>query len=241
MTSRHIVLTLTLVLGLPAGLVAQEPSSREPAEPGGGGTYLKVGLAHWQGNIFSDRSLTQWDGDPFGAGYELTSVRVGIETKFGGPHLLLSGWSIGYRKDSLGQMESGHMLHAKVFRSLDFKAFELRAGGGLEWGVPSLNFDTSEFDYRTDGALRYNHTYPVKNVDVPGVGTTRDGAFYPFVEASVAERIGGLLLEGGMRVNIVPFQFDTYQVDVNDHITYGLSSRRVLMPMLFIDVGFRVY
>ena len=44
-----------------------------------------------------------------------------------------------------------------------------------------------------------------------------------------------------MRVNIVGFQFDTYDVDLNDRITYAFSSKRVLMPMLFVDVGLKLF
>jgi hypothetical protein len=241
MTPGHIVLTATLLLGLPAGLNAQDVSSRAPDEPGKGGTYLKLGLAYWQGDIFGSNSLTRWNGRPFGSDYKLTSAKVEIETHFDRHYLLFSGWSIGYRKDALGEPDSGHMVHAGAFRTLNVKAFALRAGGGIEWGVPSLNFDTTEFDYRADGALRYNHTYPVKNTDVPGIGTTKDAALYPFIEGSVVQRIGPLLLEGGMRVNLVRFHFDTYGVDLNDRITHTFSSRRVLMPVLFVDVGLRMF
>jgi hypothetical protein len=241
MTPRRIALIATLLFGLPAGVGAQDASSQGPVGPSEGGTYVKIGLAHWQGDIFSGQSLTRWNGSPFGSDYKLTSLEIEIETYFSRTRLLLSGWSIGYRKDALGRRDSGHVVHASAFRSFDLRAFELRAGGGLEWGVPSLNFDTTTFDYRADGALRYSHTYPVKNADVPGLGTTKDGALYPFVEASVVERIGPLLFEGGMRVNLVRFQFDTYQVDLNDHVAYRFSNRRVLMPMLFVDVGFRVF
>ena len=44
------------------------------------GTYLKPGLAYWQGDIFSESSLTHWDVDLFGAEYDLTSMGVEIET-----------------------------------------------------------------------------------------------------------------------------------------------------------------
>lgn len=244
MTFRCLVLTLTLLPVLPATVIAQgaSPDVSPDGDAGeGGGTYLKMGLAHWQGDIFSARSLTQWTGNLFGSDYNLTSAEVEIEIYFDRPLLLLSGWSIGYRKDELRQVDSGHMLYASAFRSLNVGAFELRAGGGMEWGVPSLNFDTTEFDYRADGTLGYNHTYPVKNVNVPRIGTTKDGVLYPFVELSVVQRPGRLLVEGGMRVNIVPFQFDTYEVDLNDRITYAFDSKRVLMPMLFVEVGVRVF
>jgi hypothetical protein len=34
---------------------------------------VKLGLAHWQGDIFSESALTQWNVDLFGADYSLTS------------------------------------------------------------------------------------------------------------------------------------------------------------------------
>ena len=244
MTPKSVVLVALLSLALPAGAAAQVDSPYHPEEftGGDGGTYIKVGLSHWQGDIFSGRSLTQWNGDPFGADYRLTSIGVEVETYFDRPRLLLfSGWAVGYRKDAIGQMDSGHMVHGSAFRTFDLKIFQVRGGGGMEWGVPSLNFDTTEFDYRADGALRYNHTYPVKNVDVPGVGTRKDGVLYPFLEGSLVQRFGPLLVEGGMRLSFVRFQFDTYEVGADDRLVHGFSSRRVLMPMLFLDVGLRAF
>lgn len=240
MTLRGLAFVSTLVLALPASVAAQQPRREDSSAQSQGGTYLKLGLAHWQGNIFSSRSLTQWDGNLFGSEYNLTSAAVEIETYFGNPGLL-SGWSIGYRKDALRYIDSGHMIHAGVFRAVNLAVFELRTGGGVEWGVPSLNFDRTEFDFREDGAVRYTHTYPIKNADIPLVGTTKDGAVYPFIEFSVVQRPGGLLLEGGMRLNIVGFQFDDYEVDVTDTITHGFSEKRVLMPYLFVNVGLKVF
>lgn len=251
MTVRSLVLTSLLFCGYPALLLAQEPlppyvvnqPPRPVDRPQGGtdGAYLKVGLGHWQGNIFSDQSLTQWDGNLFGSDYNLTSAKVQVEYYFDRTRLLLSGWSVGYRKDALRHMDSGHLFHAGVFRTVGFRAAALKVGGGVEWGVPSLNFDTTQFDYRDDGAIRYNHIYPSKNTDIPLIGTTKDGATYPFAEISVVQRPGRFLLEGGMRVNIVGFRFDDYEVAPNDQITYGFSSRKVLMPYLFVNVGLRLF
>lgn len=252
MTSRRLLSTLSLLLVCStvatAALGQELPRPAEPAPPapiddggGHGGTYLKVGLAHWQGDIFNPRSLTQWNGSPFGADYKLTSLDVEIETYFDRPLLFVTGWSVGYRKDAIPEADSGHMLYGGLFTSVNIRAFEVRAGAGLEWGIPSLNFDTTDFDYRSDGALRYTHIYPAKNVDVPGVGTTKDGAHYPFLELSVLQRPGRLLLEAGMRVNIVRFQFDSYEVGPADQITYGFSDKRVLMPLLFVDVGLKLF
>jgi hypothetical protein len=208
---------------------------------GPGGTYIKVGLGHWQGDIFSSRSLTQWDGNLFGSEYNLTSAEIEVERHFDHTRLFLSGFAVGYRKDALRFADSGHMFHAAVFRSINLGVFAVRAGGGVEWGVPSLNFDTTEFDYRADGALRYSHIHPAKNVDIPVVGTSKDGAAYPFGEVSIVQRPGRFLIEGGMRLNIVPFQFDNYEVDMADRITHGFSERNVLMPYLFVNIGFKIF
>ena len=243
MLATCLAVPIALLVGLPVHLAAQDFSTPVPVDTASGdhGTYLKTGIAYWQGNIFQGNSLTRWNGRPFGADYNLTSAEVEIETYFSRSHLLLSGWSIGYRKDALERIDSGHMLSVSGFRTVNVKVFEVRAGGGMEWGIPSLNFDSTTFDRRADGAIRYNHTYPVKNVNVPGIGTKKDGAFYPFLELSLVQRPGRLLLEGGMRVNIVRFQFDTYEVEIDDQITHGFSSRRTLMPMLFVDIGFKLF
>lgn len=95
--------------------------------------------------------------------------------------------------------------------------------------------------FRDDGAVRYIHTYPLKNANTPFVGTTKDGAFYPFIELSVVQRPGRFLLEGGMRMNIVAFRFDDYEVDTTDAITHRFAERRVLTPYLFVNLGLELF
>ena len=241
MTLRRLAFVSTLVLVLQASLAAQQPRQADSPGQGGGGTYLKLGLAHWQRNIFGSRSLTRWRGNLFGSDFDLTSAALEIETYFDRPHLQLSGWSLGYRKDALRYSDSGHMVHAGLFRSFNLAVFELRTSGGVEWGVPSLNFDTTVFDDRDDGIVRYNHVFPVKNADIPFIGTKRDGAVYPFIELSVVQRPGRFLLEGGMRINIVGFRFDDFEVDAADEITYAFTEKRVLMPYLFVNLGLKLF
>lgn len=234
------LLVLTWCLVMPVHLLAQQPADGAPARAGNRGTYVKLGLAHWQGNIFSEGSLTQWTVDLFGADYNLTSVNLEIESYFGGT-FLLSGFSLGYRKDAVRYIDSGHMLSAALFRGVDFKLAAIKAGGGLEWGLPSLNFDQTEFDFASDGTTRYRHTHPGRNAYVPFVGTKSDGALYPFFEMSVVQRPGNLLLEAGMRVNFIKFHFDDYEVSPADVVTHAFSESRVLVPYLFVNLGFRLF
>jgi hypothetical protein len=241
MMLRRLAVVSSLVVALSTSVAAQEPRGEDSPRESQGGTYLKLGLGHWQGNIFSSQSLTRWDLSLFSSRSNLTSAMLEVETYFARPHLLLSGFSIGYRKDALRRRESGHLVHAGVFRAMHVASFELRASGGAEWGVPSLNFDSTEFDYRDDGAVRYSHTYPIKNANVPLFGTAKDGALYPYLEFSVVQRPWVFLLEGGIRMNIVGFQFDDYEVDATDAITYGFESERIVMPYLFVNLGLRLF
>jgi hypothetical protein len=225
-------------LSVPVAALAQQPA----LEPGGrkGGTYFKLGLAHWQGDIFSESTLTHWNVDLFGAKYDLTSVKAEIDTYF--PRtLLISGLSIGYRKDAVRRTDSGHMFSAMLFRDIDLKVVALKAGGGVEWGLPSMNFDRTEFDYATDGTVRYRHTYPDRNAYVPFVGTKSDGAVYPFLSFSVVQRPGGLLFEAGMRVNLIDFRFDDYEIAPADQVRHGFTQRRVRLPYLFANLGVRLF
>ena len=173
-------IVLVASLSLPTIGEAQERPAASPRKPG---TYLQAGIAHGQGNLFSGSSLTQWDVELFGTDYDLVSAKLEFESYFSDTFLQLSGFSLGYRKDGVNRAEWGHMLSASFFRDFDAKVFAVKVGAGVEWGLPSINFDQTEFAFADDGLVRYRHTYMHRNADIPFVGTTVDGAVYPFVEA----------------------------------------------------------
>jgi hypothetical protein len=234
------LLVLASTLAFPGNVLAQQPHGKERSGDRKSGTYLKLGLAHWQGNIFREGALTQWTVDLFGANYDLTSVNLEIERYFGGT-LLFSGFSIGYRKDAVQRFDSGHMFSAALFRDADFKLAALKVGGGMEWGLPSLNFDQTEFDFAADGTVRYRHTHPGRNSYVPFVGTKSDAALYPFLELSAVQRPGNMLLEAGMRINVIRFHFDDYEVSPADDVRRAFNESRVLVPYLFVNLGIRLF
>ena len=240
-TTVRRALALVACLAWPATLAAQAPAPVGSDGTRKSGTYLKAGLAHWQGDIFKTGSLTQWDVDLFGSEYNLTSVNLEVERYFSRTRLQLSGLSIGYRKDTVRRSDSGHMLSVTLFRDFDLKVFALKVGGGIEWGMPSLNFDQTEFSFADDGTVRYRHTYPNRNADVPFVGTTTDGTRYPFVEVSVVQRPWVFLIETGMRIGITRFNFDDYEVSPAGQVTYASTHERILVPYLFANIGFRLF
>jgi hypothetical protein len=228
-------LALIFCLLLPARLVAQ-PVQADPDGAPKSGTYLKAGFAHWQGDLDSRGSLSDWSVDLFGVDYNLTSVNVAIDHYFGSA----GGFSVGYRKDALGYLDAGHMFSASLFGSADLKVVALKIGGGLEWGMPSLNFDVTELETTRDGTVRYRHTYPERNADVPFVGTKTDGALYPFIELSAGQRSSVFLLEAGVRINIIGFHFDDYEVSARDEVRYAFARKRMLIPYLFANFGIRL-
>ena len=227
-------------LAFPALCLAQgSPAGRQDGTRKSG-TYLQAGIAHGQGDLSSPSSLTQWDVSLFGTDYDLVSVKVEVETYFSDT-FLVSGFSIGYRKDAVRRAEWGHMFSGSLFRDFDVKLFAVKVGGGIEWGLPSLNFDQTEFAFADDGIVRYRHTYMHRNADVPFLGTSSDGAVYPFIEASIVQRPGFLLFEVGMRVGIARFNFDDFEISPHDQLSQASRHERVLVPYLFADVGVRLF
>lgn len=235
-------LALLCLFLVSATLRAQEEptESAPPSEGRKPGTYVKVGLAHWQGDIFSESSLTRWSGDLFGADYALTSAGVEIDTYLPWGWFPVSGFAIAYRKDTLSSREAGHMLSGTLFHDFDLKLLAVKVGGGVEWGIPALNFDQTEYEHLADGTVRYRHTYPGWNAEIP-VGARPNGITYPFVALSLLQRPGPLLLEVGMRVNFVRFHFDDYEVRPGGETIRAFAERQVRVPYLFANVGLRLF
>jgi hypothetical protein len=244
MSRRRVPLAATLTLAccvsMPENLLAQTQPAEPSADGRTSGTYLKLGLAYWQGDIFSESSLTRWSGDPFGADYALTSLGVEVDTYLPWASFPISGFAVAYRRDAIPSFESGHMLSGTLFHDFDLKALAVKAGGGAEWGIPSLNFDQEEFEVAADGTVRYHHTYLHRNSTVP-VGSRSNGALYPFVALSVLHRPGPLLLEVGMRVSFIRFHFDDYEVRPGDQVTRTFDEKQIEVPYLFANIGLRLF
>jgi hypothetical protein len=138
--------------------------------------------------------------------------------------------------------DTGHMLSGMLFRDFNLKVLALKAGGGVEWGIPSMNFDLTEYDYTVEGTVRYRHTYPARNARVPVEGVVKSsGTTYPFFGLSAVQRPGPLLFEFGMRVNWMQFHFDDYEVRRGDQVTRVLDEHRVMVPYLFANIGLRLF
>jgi hypothetical protein len=233
-------LALVCCVLVPATLSAQTEPTKDSRGGRKSGTYIKAGLAYWQGDIFSESSLTRWSGDLFGADYALTSVSLEADTYLPWASFPISGFAIAYRKDAIPSFETGHMLSGTVFHDFDLNVLAVKVGGGAEWGIPSLNFDQEELDVAPDGTVRYRHTYLHRNSTVP-IGSRPNGALYPFLALSLVHRPGPLLLEFGMRVNFIRFHFDDYEVRPGDEVMRTFDETQVRVPYLFANIGLRLF
>ncbi len=238
---RPTALAFLVCLTLTVEMQAQGPSAVRLESGRKSGTYLQTGIAQGQGGLSDHTGLARWDVALFGTDYDLVSAKLEVESYFGDTLLQLSGFSLGYRKDGLLRAEPGHLLSGSVFRDLDLRLFALKLGVGLEWGMPSLNFDRTEFRSDTDGTVRYLHTYIERNTDVPFVGTATDGVVYPFIEVSIVQRPSIWVFETGMRIGITRFNFDDFEISPTGQFLHESRQKRVFVPYLFADIGIRLF
>ena len=139
----------------------------------------------------------------------------------------MSGFSLGYRKDDVGADDSGHMVSGMLFRDIDLKVLALKVGGGAEWGIPSMNFDQTAFDYAADGTVRYRHTYPGRNSRVPVGRRSPTARLYPFVGAE--RRAAGPVpccSSSACASTVIRFHFDDYEVRPGDQVTRVFDERQ---------------
>ena len=73
------------------------------------------------------------------------------------------------------------------------------------------------------------------------VGVKTGGTIYPFLGLSAVQRPGPFLFELGMRVNLMQFHFDDYEVRRGDEVSRVFDEHRVMMPYLFANIGVRLF
>lgn len=186
-------------------------------------TYLKSGLVHTGSEME-------------GFNIVVNGLSVDLETYFNKNHVGLSGWFVGYRKDDIRFIDFGHLLNGGVFRTVGTPVVDLKVGGGLEWGIISPNFSKTRFNYNNGMLVSYEHLFPHRNTDIPGVGPSHDSAMYPFVEMGFMKKWRLFLVETGVRGSIMRFGFDRYYLD-GDNLSFVSSDKRRIIPSVFVKFG----
>lgn len=186
-------------------------------------TFLKGGLVHAETDIKGFKIV-------------VNGLSIDIETYFNKNHAGLSSWFIGYRKDDLKFVDSGHFINGGVSRIVATPMLDIRIGGGLEWGSASLDFSKTRFNYKDGDLKSYEQLFLKKNSNLPGVGPSGDAVLYPFFEIGLLKRWAQFMVELGMKGNIQRFGFDRYKI-TGDILRFDSSNDTVITPSVFIKFG----
>lgn len=205
-----------------SGVASAQQSSSSPGHKHQ--TYIEAGISHSQGEVL-------------GSDYLVNDLSIEIETYFNSLHWQLSGWGIGYRKDDLRYSDFGHMLYFKLFREVRFPFVSAKTSAGVEWGMPTINFDRTKFVYNNGLLESYSQVSLVRNSNVPFTGSDRDAAMYPIMEVSAVKRNKYFVVEAGARWNVMEFKKGEY-VLVGDRVESKLSKEWKAIPYLFMNIGF---
>jgi hypothetical protein len=186
-------------------------------------------------------------------------VEVDLEKAFAKPKIVLSGFSLGVRRElfygftgfgetkNVQRWDEGTYLTLRVFRRFDVsgdKSWSVGPSVAILYGIPGTTLDRTIAARQADGGLDYTHVFPTRNANVPkqlaaaaNVGTS-SALLYPEVSLSIAKRLarGGINLEWLGGVRIIRFGI----VDSNSQGD-RFEDRRTFVPSVGMRVGFKVF
>lgn len=210
-------------------------------------------------NFRVDFNRTEVPGIHDDVGFGWGGVEVEVEKAFAKPKIVLSGFSLGLRRElfpaftSFGQdrgvhrWDEGTYLMLRLYRRFDVtgdRSWSIGPSIALLYGVPGTTLDRTTGSTRSDGGFDYTHVFPMRNADVPkGLADTADigtdsALFYPEVSLSIRKTLarGGISLEwlGGVRM---------IRFGIVDSGSQGavFSERRMYIPSGGMRVGFRIF
>jgi hypothetical protein len=192
-------------------------------------------------------------------GFSWGGVEMEVEKAFAKPKIVLSGFSLGLRRElfpaftSFGQArgvhrwDEGTYLMLRLHRRFDVtrdKSWSIGPSVAFLYGVPGTTLDRTSGRTQRDGGFDYTHVFPMRNADVPkGLARTADigtdsAMFYPELSVSIRKSVagGGIALEwlGGVRVIRFGIVDSGPQGDV-------FNERRMFIPSAGMRVGFRIF
>lgn len=215
---REIVLALLamIFICMPVSVSAQDNN---------GGTYFKVDF------IKAADSIQDISSSP-------DSLTIEVESYFRHSKVLLSGWSLAYKKEDIHFIDSGHYFSLSTFRTFGPRFLSIKLKGGAEWGYPSLLYEKTIFIYDPPGQLKsYQHSFLVRNSGIPRFGSKHDGTFYPLSSLSLVSRSKVFLVEGGVRMDFRKFSVNDY----GPGLQFATSQKWIVSPSVFIGFGLRLF
>jgi hypothetical protein len=210
-------------------------------------------------NFRVDLNRTNVRGGNDDVGFRWEGLEVEIEKAFATPKVVLSGFSLGVRRElfdaftSFGQTrgvhrwDEGTYLVLRLYRQFAAardKSWSMGPSFAILYGIPGTTLDRTTGQRRVDGGYDFTHVFPVRNADVPkrlaeSAEVGNDSALlYPELSVSIRKKLagGGFTLEwlGGVRV---------IRFGVVDSSERGdlFTKRQTLIPSVGMRVGFRIF
>ena len=210
-------------------------------------------------NFRIDFNATNVDGAFNDVGMGWQGVEVEIEKEFTKSKVVLSGFSLGLRRElfyaftgfgsdkDVQRWDEGTYLTLRLFRSFDLsssRSWSIRPSFTMLYGIPGTTLSGTIGRSYGDGGYDYTRVFPMRNADLPQLLAERaelnsDSAlFYPEASFSLTRRLakGGIVVEwlGGVRM----IRFGIVDSNVQGNL---FSERRTFIPSVGLRVGFRIF
>jgi len=191
-------------------------------------------------------------------GLDWEGFEVEIENEFKTPKVVLSGFSIGIRRDPIfgfsgfGTAEGVHRWDEGTYLMLRLSRHFGQSDGrwsigptfAILYGIPGTTLDRTIEGPRGDARSDYTHIFPIRNNNLPHVlADTADLAtdsalLYPEASLSIRQKFagGGIVLEFVAGVRVIRFGI----VDASSQGNL-FSEKRLVIPTVGFRVGFRIY
>ena len=191
-------------------------------------------------------------------GLDWEGFEVEIENEFRTPKVVLSGFSIGIRRDPIfgfsgfGAAEGVHRWDEGTYLMLRLSRHFGQSGGrwsigptfAILYGIPGTTLDRTIEGPRGEARSESTHIFPIRNNNLPRVlADTADLAtdsalLYPEASLSIRQKYagGGIVLEFVAGVRVIRFGI----VDASSQGNL-FSEKRVIIPTVGFRVGFRIF
>jgi hypothetical protein len=210
-------------------------------------------------NFRIDFTHANVEGASHDVGINWQGVEAEIEKSFATPKVLLSGFSLGVRRElfygftafgetrNVRRWDEGTYLTFRVYRSFiasSDRSWSIGPAFAILYGIPGTTLDRTIAVRQDDGGLDYTHVFPMRNADVPkalaeraDVGSS-SALLYPEVSVAIRKQFAGnaISLEwlGGVRI---------IRFGVVDTGSQGdqFEDRRTFVPSAGMRVGFKIF
>jgi hypothetical protein len=209
-------------------------------------------------NVRLDFNAADVDGAFNDVGLGWQGVEVEIEKEFTKSKVVLSGFSLGVRRElfyaftgfgttkNVHRWDEGTYLTFRIFRSFDLsgnRSWSIGPSVTLLYGIPGTTLNGTVGQAHGDGRYDYTHVFPMRNADLPQLLAERaelvsnSALFYPEASLSIRKKLvkGGIVFEwiGGVRI----IRFGSVDSNIQGN---QFSESRPFIPSIGLRVGFKI-